>query len=138
MSARFTYSLSGKVLPERAVGRSTSHRQVTGVREGAFAERLGGSSFRSPLTDCGNCYDARPVDDVEDMRERVEAVVRHCVDALGFLLACGYDVELAQVTAPEILGHFVFGVNVQGVRDKDEYTDPNPCSLSSNYGAWSR
>lgn len=63
------------------------------------------------------------IQDVEDMRERAEVAVRHCVDALGFLLACGYDVELTQVTAPEILGHIVFGVDVQGVRSAEQYTD---------------
>jgi hypothetical protein len=63
------------------------------------------------------------IQDVEDMHERVEVAVRHCVDALGFLLACGYDVELTQVTAPEILGHIVFGVDVQGVRSAEQYTD---------------
>jgi len=40
-----------------------------------------------------------PVEDLQDMRERVEDVARFCVDSLGFLLACGYDLELTFVFA---------------------------------------
>lgn len=63
-----------------------------------------------------------PVDDLYDMRERLEGIIRFCVDTLGFLLACGYDVELTQVVALDTGNHNVFGVDVQGVREKDTYT----------------
>lgn len=123
MGERFTYSLSGKVLPERAVVNLPLVVRVLASGKGKMPEdwdvvvSVVNSQIAATLTT------ASKIEDVEDMRERVEAVVRHCVDALGFLLACGYDVELTQVTAPDILGHIVFGVDVRGVREKDDYTN---------------
>jgi hypothetical protein len=63
-----------------------------------------------------------PVENLDDMRERVEGVARFCVDSLGFLLACGYDLELTQVVATDPIKHNVFGVHVEGVTEKAQYS----------------
>lgn len=123
-NAKFTYSLSGKVLPERAVVNLPLTVKVVASSEGNMPSgwEVVVSIVRSQLA--ATLTTNQPVDDLYDMRERVEGVVRFCVDALGFLLACGYDIELTQVVALDTIAHNVFGVDVQGVREKDKYTDP--------------
>jgi hypothetical protein len=122
--SKFTYSLSGKILPERAVVNLPLVVKVLASPEGNMPAgwELVISIVRSQLA--VTLTTNQLVNDLYDMRERVEGVVRFCVDTLGFLLACGYDVELTQVVALDTGNHKVFGVDVQGVREKDLYADP--------------
>ena len=122
--SKYTYSLSGKILPERAVVNLPQVVKVLASPEGNIPPgwEVVISIVRSQLA--ATLTTNQPVDDLRNMRERVESIIRYCVDTLGFLLACGYDVELTQVVELTTGNHNVFGVDVQGVRGKDTYTDP--------------
>jgi hypothetical protein len=118
---RHTYSISGKVLPERGVVNLPLPEKLVAEGGGMLpgwevVVSVVNSQLAATLTT------PEPVDDLDDMRERVEDVARFCVDALGFLLACGYDLELTQVVATDSIKHNVFGVFVQGVTSKSEYS----------------
>ena len=94
----FTYTFSGKVLPERAF-----------VTLGPIP-RMG---VRTILTDGAMDYDAQviintaqiivvvnshdSIDDLETLRNSVEALVRGVVDAFGYIEGRGYDVEITSV-----------------------------------------
>ncbi len=95
---RHTYSLSGKVLPERGVVNLPLPVKVVASSGGMppgweVVVSVVNSQLAATLTT------PEPVEDLQDMRERVEDVARFCVDSLGFLLACGYDLELTFVFA---------------------------------------
>ncbi len=121
---KFIYTLSGKVLPERAVVNLPQQVLMVASNEGTMplGWQLTISIINSQIA--ARLSSTQEVTDVEDMRERVEGAIRFCVDSLGYILACGYDVELTQVTLiqPEPMQHIVFGVDVQGIRPKQQYT----------------
>jgi len=118
----YTYSLTGKVLPERAVVNLPLTVKVMASPEGNMPAgwEVVVSAVRSQVAVM--LTTPQRVDDLDDMRDRVEAVTRFCVDALGFLLACGYDVELTQVIDLENFSHQVFGVDVPSITETPEYS----------------
>ncbi|MHB8744776.1 MAG: hypothetical protein ACYC9L_16920 [Sulfuricaulis sp.] len=120
---KHTYCLSGKVLPERAVVNLPLTVKVVASPEGSMPSgwEVVVSTVRSQLA--VTLTTPEPIDDLDEMRERMEGIARFCIDTLGFLLACGYDIELTQVVGIDPLTHNVFGVDVQGVRNREQYTD---------------
>lgn len=118
----FTYSFSGKVLPERADVNLPLPIKALSRGKGKFPTgwEISISIFRSQLA--VTVTTEKAVDDLQPMREIVEGIARFSVDALGFLLACGYDVEITQAMGSDPRSHIVFGVDVRGVTPKEQYT----------------
>jgi hypothetical protein len=110
----FVYTFSGKVLPERANVHFPLPLDGTVMKEGVLGvgTRITLSVASSQLT--AVVRSETRVDDLHGMKEKVEAYARFGVDALGFLLGCGYDVEITSVTSPDPLLYEVFGVDVPG------------------------
>ena len=113
--AHITYHFSGVVLPERADVNFPLPVKVVSAGKGKLPAgwEVSVSVVRSQLF--ASVTADREVTDLREIQDLVEGISRFCVDAIGFLVACGYDVEITQVTGPDPRSHVVFGVNVPGV-----------------------
>jgi hypothetical protein len=113
----YVYSFSGKILPEREnisfpVVLDGAVRQEGSLKAGT---RISLSVFASQIS--AVVHSEAEVADIGAMREKVEEYARFGVDALGYLLGCGLDVEITGVSCPSPYLHTVFGVEVPGASD---------------------
>jgi hypothetical protein len=102
----FTYTLTGLIHPERA-DVNVSH---TTIEFEGNKGKLGFSIYKSKIAFTYQANEALSPEEVNNLKLVAEENIRAVVDSLGFLIGCGYDVEIIQGIDNQHDGHFVFGV----------------------------
>jgi hypothetical protein len=107
----YSYTFFGKVLPERAnVSISQSFMNIdfpdAGVK-GELKLSIQLSQIFAQFTSLTN------VDNIFTLRNYVDTAIRVPIDSLGYILGCGYDIEITSMI--DYLGNqVVFGVGIEG------------------------
>ncbi|TEB14295.1 hypothetical protein Psfp_03046 [Pelotomaculum sp. FP] len=110
------YIFSGKVLPERANVQFASPL-ILEVKYNDFDFKVIINIILSQISAKVEILRGNP--DIGTMKNYLESTVRSLVDGLGYLLACGYDVEITSVMLPDS-SMIVFGVGVTELeKEKD-------------------
>ncbi len=109
------YVLSGKVLPERAnvnLPKSIAMKILPGrtIPEGSMVFVTVICSQISMVV-----HSRGEIADLQALAHECEGMCRMIVDCLGFLLTCGYDIEITQVSGTGGL-HVVYGVQPADLR----------------------
>lgn len=119
------YILYGTVLPERA-----NILCVPGIK--AELTLSASQCIRIKQISCLQskliivCQDAgETLIDKNSFKNTVESFVRTIIDALGYTLACGYDVEITGMYNPQSNEHAVFGVHENIFDDLKTNSDTN-------------
>jgi hypothetical protein len=109
------YTFFGKVYPERCnVSIVELHAQVKsldGDVDGVVRYFI--SLSQVTATFVGD----RPVQNIYTLKNTVEDVIRVALDALGYTLACGYDLEINQVIDSVGNPPVVFGVGISAIEN---------------------
>lgn len=109
------YALSGKVLPERA-NVSLPKPVVINILPGRTIPE-GSQVFITVL--CSQIsivvHSRGEIEDLQALAHECESMCRMIIDSLGFLLTCGYDIEVTQVSGAGGL-HVVYGVQPADLR----------------------
>lgn len=102
----FTYTLTGLIHPERA-DVNVSH---TTIEFEGNKGKVGFSIYKSKIAFTYQSNEALNSKGFNDLKLFAEDSVRAVIDSLGFLIGCGYDVEIIQGIDNKNDGHSVFGV----------------------------
>ncbi|MEO6697704.1 MAG: hypothetical protein ABIN45_06870 [Gammaproteobacteria bacterium] len=107
------YTFFGKVHPERCNVSIPEVRAKVGTLGDEIHGELRYYISCSQATATFVCE--KPVANVYTLKNNVEGSIRAALDALGYALACGYDLEVTEVI--DSLGNtpIVFGVNIPAV-----------------------
>ena len=109
------YTFFGKVHPERCNVSITEIRAKVGAPGDEIHGELRYYISLSQVTATFVCE--KPVANVYTLRNYVEDAIRVALDALGYTLACGYDLEVTEMI--DSLGNrpIVFGVGIPAVEN---------------------
>ncbi len=107
------YIFFGKVHPERCnVSIAELHTQVKSL-DGDVDGVVHHSISLSQVT--ATFVGGRPVQNIYTLKNTVEDVIRVALDALGYTLACGYDLEIIQMIDSVGNPPVVFGVGISAI-----------------------
>lgn len=109
------YTFFGKVYPERCnVSITELHAQVKsldGDVDGVVRYFISLSQVTATFVG------GRPVQNIYTLKNTVEDVIRVALDALGYTLACGYDLEIIQMIDSVGNPPVVFGVGISAIEN---------------------
>jgi hypothetical protein len=115
VSNKVQYTFFGKVHPERCMVSIPGLSAAVKTSDGEINGKLTYYISLSQITAILVCD--KQVQNVLTLKNFVEDWVRIAVDALGYILACGYDIEITEMI--DSLGNspIVFGVVIPAVQD---------------------
>lgn len=126
------YTFFGKVHPERCnVSISELRAQVKSL-DGDVDGIVRHSISLSQVTATFECN--RPVQNVYTLKNIVEEGIRVALDALGYTLACGYDLEIIQMIDSIGGPPIVFGVGISVINKSAESAGVKFENIVSTYG----
>lgn len=109
------YTFFGKVYPERCNVSITELRAQVKSLDGDVDGVVRYSISLSQVT--ATFAGGRPVQNIYTLKNTVEDVIRVALDALGYTLACGYDLEIIQMIDSVENPPVVFGVGVPAIEN---------------------
>jgi hypothetical protein len=126
------YTFFGKVHPERCNVSIPELRAQIKSLDGDVDGIVRYSISLSQVTATFECN--RPVQNVYTLKNIVEEGIRVALDALGYTLACGYDLEIVQVI--DSIGSLpvVFGVGIPAINKSAESAGVKFEDIVSTYG----
>lgn len=107
------YTFFGKVYPERCNVSIQEIRAQVGVQGDEIYGDLRYYISLSQVTAIFVCE--KPVANIYTLKNFIEDAIRIALDALGYTLACGYDLEVTQMIDSLGSTPTVFGVNIPAV-----------------------
>ena len=112
---RFQYTFFGKVHPERCLVSLPELRIKIRTTEGEINGELVFYISLSQIVALFSCD--KQVHDFYTLKNSVEDSIRTAVDALGYTIACGYDIEIIEMI--DSLGNTptVFGVGIPAIKN---------------------
>lgn len=135
---KYLYMLTGVVHPERADVNVTSTR----IELGDTGDVINFSIYKSRIAFTVEASNLLNEEGMNSLRLFAEEQVRSVVDSLGFLVGCGYDIEIIQCIEPLHQGHLVFGVEEKYLCELNYAELINPIELikilNGEFGAYLR
>ncbi|HCG8574447.1 TPA: hypothetical protein NJ542_003011 [Vibrio parahaemolyticus] len=135
---KYLYMLTGVVHPERADVNVTSTR----IELGDSGDVINFSIYKSRIAFTVETSTLLNESGMNSLRLFAEEQVRTVVDSLGFLVGCGYDIEIIQCIEPQHQGHLIFGVEEKYLSELNYSELIEPIELveilNSKFGAYLR
>ena len=132
------YLLTGLVHPERADVNVSSTR----IELRDTGDVINFSVYKSRIAFTVETGVLLNEDGMNSLRLFAEDQVRTVVDSLGFLIGCGYDIEIIQCLEPKSQGHLIFGVEEKYLSELNYIDRVNPEELvqlmNSEFGVYLR